>query len=63
MALPYSEKEHEKNVKPKAMYSTIVSSLAGAIAAQHGKAVAEKFVNEMLFKDISQLVLKIEDGQ
>lgn len=63
VALPNSEKEHEKNIKPKAMYSTIVSSLAGAIAAQHGKAVAEKFVNEMLFKDISQLVLKIEDGQ
>jgi len=63
VALPFSEKEQEANFKPKAMYSTIVSSLTGAIALQHGKATAEKFVKEVLFKDILKLVSKIEDNK
>lgn len=49
----------EKGVKPKAMYSTITSSLVGAIALQHGKKAAEKFIEESVFADVLPLVKKV----
>ncbi|QPG73622.1 hypothetical protein FOA43_000934 [Brettanomyces nanus] len=53
VALPrnYSQ-DQAKDYKPKAMYSTITSSLVGAIAIQRGKNTAEKFVQEKVLAGI-----------
>lgn len=42
--------------KPKRMYSTILSSLVGAIALQHGKKAAEKFIEDRVIGDLVQMV-------
>ncbi|VEU22489.1 DEKNAAC103473 [Brettanomyces naardenensis] len=65
VALPQqsSSVTETKNYKPKAMYSTITSSLVGAVALQHGKSTAERFIQENLLTDILPMVQKVRGGK
>ncbi|ODV82785.1 hypothetical protein CANARDRAFT_30576 [[Candida] arabinofermentans NRRL YB-2248] len=56
VALPNGKES--PSYKPKGIFSTITSSLVGAIAAQHGMAAAEEFVETVVFEKVLKSVLK-----
>lgn len=45
----------EDSYKPKKIFSTITTSLVGAIAATHGKTVAEEFIQKEIFPAYQKL--------
>ncbi|GMG19040.1 unnamed protein product [Ambrosiozyma monospora] len=49
--------------KPKKMYSTLTTSLVGAIASQHGKKVAEEFIEREVLPTVLTTVKSIASSK